>query len=53
MRDSLKLLDNNPEFFLPRLFFYFDDVVGTELKMYSECAMTYFLAISLFNRTRE
>jgi hypothetical protein len=41
-RNSLKLLDNNPEFFLPRLLFYFDDVVGTELEMYSECAMANF-----------
>jgi hypothetical protein len=51
-RDSLKLLDTAPEFFLPRLFFYFDDVVGTELEMYSECNGQ-LLAISEFNRTHD
>jgi hypothetical protein len=51
-RDSLKLLDNNPEFFLPRLFFYFDEVVGTELEMYSECAMANFWRSGLQSYSR-
>jgi hypothetical protein len=49
-RDSPKLLDNAPEFFLPRLFFYFDDVVGTELEMYSECATFGDLGIQSYSR---
>jgi hypothetical protein len=32
--DSLKLFDHDPRFFLPRVFLYFDDVVGSELEMY-------------------
>ena len=51
-RDSLKLLDHAPEFFLPRVFFYFDDVVGTELEMYGE-SNGQLLALSEFNRTHD
>ena len=48
-RDSLKLFDVGHAFFLPRVFMYFDDVIGTELEMYSECSGQ-LLAISEFNR---
>jgi len=51
-RDSLKLFDQPSEHFLPRIFFYFDDVIGTELEMYSDCAGQ-LLAISEFNRSHD
>ena len=47
--DSLRLFEHDPSHFLPRLFMYFDDVVGTELEMYSECNGQ-LLAIKEFNR---
>jgi len=47
--DSLKLFDQDALHFLPRLFMYFDDVIGTELEMYSECNGQ-LLAIKEFNR---
>ena len=51
-RDSLKLLDQPVSRFLPRLFMYFDDVIGTEIEMYSECNGQ-LLAISEFNRRQQ
>jgi len=33
--DSLSLFDNAPDCFLPRVFVYFDDIIGSELEMYS------------------
>jgi hypothetical protein len=36
-RDSFKLLEsakNHPQNFMPRLFMYFDDIIGTEVEMY-------------------
>ncbi|MGC2276341.1 MAG: hypothetical protein WA571_10060, partial [Candidatus Binatus sp.] len=50
--DSLKLFEQDPSFFLPRLFMYFDDVVGAELEMYSECNGQ-LLAIKEFNRRQQ
>lgn len=35
-RDALKLLDADSRYFLPRLFMYFDDVIGSQLEMYGE-----------------
>tara|TARA_B100001121_G_scaffold309619_1_gene337121 strand:+ start:3091 stop:4095 length:1005 start_codon:yes stop_codon:yes gene_type:complete len=35
-KNSFKLLNNNIEFFLPRVYCYFDDTVGSELEMYNE-----------------
>lgn len=51
-RDSLKLLDQPVSRFLPRLFMYFDDVIGTEIEMYSACNGQ-LLAISEFNRRQQ
>jgi hypothetical protein len=51
-RDSLKLFEQDPSHFLPRLFMYLDDVVGTELEMYSECNGQ-LLAIKEFNRRQQ
>ncbi|MGB0062682.1 hypothetical protein [Candidatus Binatus sp.] len=50
--DSLRLFEQDPSFFLPRLFMYFDDVVGAELEMYSECNGQ-LLAIKEFNRRQQ
>ena len=35
-KNSFKLLNYNIEFFLPRVYCYFDDTVGSELEMYNE-----------------
>jgi hypothetical protein len=51
-RDSLKLFDQDPSRFLPRVFMYFDDIIGSELEMYSECNGQ-LLAISEFNRRQQ
>jgi len=50
--DSLKLFEQNVSHFLPRLFMYFDDVIGSELEMYSE-RNGQLLAISEFNRRQK
>lgn len=50
--DSLKLFEKNSERFLPRVFMYFDDLVGSELEMYSPCNGQ-LLAISEFNRRQD
>jgi hypothetical protein len=47
--DSLALFDSAPSHFLPRVFCYFDDVIGTECEMYSDCNGQ-LLALSDFNR---
>jgi hypothetical protein len=47
--DSLKLFDADVRHFAPRVFMYFDDVIGTEFEMYSECNGQ-LLALSEFNR---
>lgn len=51
-RDSLRLLEQDASRFLPRLFMYFDDVIGTEIEMYGECNGQ-LLAISEFNRRQK
>jgi len=35
-KNALKLLSNNPDGFLPRVFTYFDDVLGGEIELYGE-----------------
>ena len=51
-RDSLRLFEQDVSRFLPRLFMYFDDVIGTELEMYSECNGQ-LLALSEFNSRQQ
>jgi hypothetical protein len=51
-RDSFKLFDLDASRFLPRVYMYFDDVIGTELEMYSQCNGQ-LLAISEFNRRQQ
>jgi hypothetical protein len=51
-RDSLRLFEQDVSRFLPRLFMYFDDVIGTDLEMYSECNGQ-LLALSEFNRRQQ
>jgi hypothetical protein len=50
--DSLRLLEQDVSHFLPRIFMYFDDIVGSELEMYSQCNGQ-LLAISEFNRRQQ
>jgi hypothetical protein len=35
-RDALRLLDGPSERFLPRIFNYFDDIVGTDIELYND-----------------
>jgi hypothetical protein len=35
--NSLRLFDHEPANFLPRVFLYFDDIIGNELSMYGPC----------------
>jgi len=51
-RDSLKLFEQDASRFLPRVFMYFDDIIGSELEMYSECNGQ-LLAISEYNRGQQ
>lgn len=46
--DSFKLFDTDPSHFLPRVFIYFDDIVGSEYEMYGE-SNGQLLALSEFN----
>jgi hypothetical protein len=46
--DSLKLFDGETANFLPRVFLYFDDIVGSEYEMYGDCNGQ-LLAISEYN----
>lgn len=50
--DSLKILDGDDKYFLPRCFFYFDDVVGGPWEMYGE-ENGELRAIRDFNRSNE
>ena len=34
--NSFKIFDNDEKYYLPRIFNYFDDILGTELEMYNE-----------------
>jgi hypothetical protein len=47
-KDSLKLFDQDSLRFLPRVFLYFDDIIGSEWEMYSPCNGQ-LLAIKEFN----
>jgi hypothetical protein len=47
--DSFKLFEHDARSFLPRVFLYFDDVIGSELEMYSDCNGQ-LMAIAEFNR---
>ena len=47
-RDSFALFDQTASHFLPRVFLYFDDIIGTEYEMYTACNGQ-LLAISDFN----
>ncbi len=51
-RDSLKLFEQDVSRFLPRIFMYFDDIMGSEFEMYSECNGQ-LLALSEFNRQQQ
>jgi len=51
-RDSLALFGQDASRFLPRVFIYLDDIIGSELEMYSECNGQ-LLAISEFNRRQK
>ena len=46
--DSFKLFDSEDKFFLPRVFCYFDDVIGSEDEMYNDFTGE-LLAINEFN----
>jgi hypothetical protein len=50
--DSFMLFEQDYSHFLPRLFMYFDDVIGTEYEMYSPCNGQ-LLAISDFNKSQD
>lgn len=49
-RDCLKVFDQSAERFLPRIFTYFDDVVGTPLELYGEFSGS-LLALDHFNQS--
>ncbi len=50
--DALKLLDGPPEAFLPRMYCYFDDCIGTEVELFND-DIGQRLAINEFNRAHE
>lgn len=47
-RDAFQLLGGAPEFFLPRVFNYFDDTIGSEVELYNDFTGQRF-AINEFN----
>jgi len=49
---SLRIFDNAPGHFLPRVFMYFDDVIGTETAMFGDCNGE-LRAIADFNRSHD
>lgn len=49
---SLKIFDADDKYFLPRIFCYFDDVVGSEIELYNDFTGMR-LAIHEFNRSHE
>jgi len=49
-RDSFQVLNGKPEFYLPRVFNYFDDIIGDDIALYNEHTGQRF-AIEEFNRT--
>lgn len=46
--NSFKIFENEDKYYLPRIFNYFDDILGTELEMYNEFSGE-LLAISEYN----
>jgi len=50
--NSFKIFDANEKYFLPRIFNYFDDIVGTEFEMYNNCSGE-LLAIENFNKKND
>jgi hypothetical protein len=49
---ALKMLEANEKYYLPRVFCYFDDVIGREIEMYSDYIGER-LAINEFNQTHK
>ncbi len=47
-KDSFKLFNQSEKYFLPRLFNYFDDIIGTEIELYNDWTGER-LAINEFN----
>ena len=48
-RDAMIMLDEKKEFFLPRVYNYFDDIIGTEIELYNDYTGER-LAIEEFNQ---
>jgi hypothetical protein len=48
--DAFKLFDSDEKYFLPRIFCYFDDILGTEIELYNDFVGER-LAIREFNET--
>jgi hypothetical protein len=51
-RDALTLFDNEPRYFLPRVFMYFDDIIGNDTWLCNEFSGER-LAIDEFNQTHD
>lgn len=51
-RDAFKLFENDNRWFLPRVFCYFDDIIGDDAELHSEFSGE-LLAIDEFNRAHE
>jgi len=49
---ALNMLDADEKYYLPRIFCYFDDIIGTELELYNDYIGER-LAINEFNQTHE
>jgi hypothetical protein len=49
---ALKMFDEDEKYFLPRVFCYFDDTVGTEIELYNDYTGER-LAINEFNETHK
>lgn len=49
---ALRLLEGSPEFFLPRMYCYFDDTLGTEIELFND-DIGQRLAINEFNRDHD
>ncbi len=49
---ALKMFDASEKYFLPRVFCYFDDIVGSEVELYNDYTGER-LAINEFNRTHD
>jgi hypothetical protein len=51
-RVALKMLEAGEDYYLPRIFCYFDDIIGTEIELYNDFTGER-LAINEFNDTHE